>query len=189
MKAFTLCLALALLALPQAAGAHTLNVKLVINNTANDVYIPGQGETSSAALGGSYYSSPPHYYLASYLGGVLNALVADSAESLAVNSTTENHTLQINQPLSGRILLAFTEGGWQTIDDRVPLLESGAFFTRMLPSFAYNIAGRLYSLKMVLACTGIDILGDVVLGRGQHSLLVSNEGVSGGKPQVRIESV
>jgi hypothetical protein len=189
MRTFLVFLVLALLAVPHAAGAYTLSVRLVLNNTDNNVYIPGQGETGSAALGNAYYSSAPHQYLASYMSGVLSALVSDEAGSLVVNSTAENHTLQINRPASGRVLLAFTGGGWETIDDRISLVESGAFFAKMLPSFAYDIAGNLYSLKMVLAYAGIDILGDMLLGSGQHSLLISNEGLSGLKPQVRIVSL
>ncbi len=190
MKAFLVCFAVMLLAFFQTAQAHTLSVKLIINNTDNMVHIPGQGEVASSGMSDGYYFSPPHHYLASYLGGAVNALVSDSSESLVTNSTADNHTLGINQRLSGsRVLLAFTKGDWQTIDDRIALVESGIFFTKMLPSFAYNIANSLYPLKMVLAYSSIDILGDMVLGRGSHTLLISNEGVSAGRPMVRMESV
>jgi hypothetical protein len=165
--------------------AHTLSVRLNINNTANTVYIPGMGEQASAGISGQY-SSPPHFYLASYSGGFLNGLAARNGQNLVVGSGADSHYLQIEQNLTNsRIYLTATQGDWHAIDNRIFLIETGRFLSQISPSFAFPLDG-LYPIMLLLKYQNIDLAGDLSLGKGQHRLVIENKGLSGGKPVVEI---
>jgi hypothetical protein len=178
--------AAALLSLP-AAQARTLSVRLVMNGTDGTAYVPGQGEVPASELPDMEYTGLPHWFLASYSGGAVAGLASGSAASLSTAATAASHTLGMDSPLSGSVLVVFTEGDWRTLDSAMPLMEAGAFFTRSLPSFAYGMGGITHPLMLLLEYGNIDLLGGAVLGKGQHRLLISNEGVSGGRPLVRIQ--
>ena len=174
------------LAVPNAS-AHTLSIRLTINNTQNTAYIPGIGEVPSGSLGGTSYPSPPHFYLASYsTGGFLNGLAAKNGERLAVGAGSDSHFLELEQNLTGsRIYLTATQGDWHAIDDRISLIETGKFLSQVSPSFAFPLGG-LYPVRLLLKYSNIDIAGDLILGKGQSRLVIENKGLSGGKPVVEI---
>lgn len=172
------------LAVPNVS-AYTLSVRLNINNTANTVYIPGVGEQPSAGISGQY-SSPPHFYLASYSGGLLNGLAAKNGQNLVTGSGSDSHFIEIEQELnSSRVYLTTTQGDWQAIENRIPLIEAGRFLSQISPSFAFPLGG-LYPIRLLLKYPNIDLAGDLVLAKGQHKLVIENKGVSGGKPVVEI---
>lgn len=167
------------------ASAHTLNVRLTINNTQNTVYIPGVGEQPSSGISGQY-SSPPHFYLASYSGGFLNGLAAKNGERLVVGSGSGYHFIQLEQNLTnGRIYLTATQGDWRAIDNRISLIETGKFLSQISPSFAFPLGG-LYPIRLLLKYQNIDVSGDLILGKGQARLVIENKGLSSGKPVVEI---
>ena len=167
------------------ASAYTLNVRLTINNTDNTVYIPGVGAQSSDGISGEY-TSPPHFYLASYSGGFLNGLAAKSGQRLAVGSGSDYHFLKIDQDLTNsRVFLTSTQGDWSAIDNRISLIETGKFLSQVSPSFAFPLGG-LYPVTLLLKYQNIDLAGDLVLGKGQHRLVIENKGLSSGKPVVEI---
>jgi hypothetical protein len=167
------------------ASAYTLNVRLTINNTDNTVYVPGVGEQPSSGISGEY-TSPPHFYLASYYGGFLNGLAAKNGQRLAVGSGSDSHFLELEQELnSSRVYLAATQGEWHAIDSRISLVEAGRFLSQISPSFAFPLGG-LYPVTLLLKYQDIDLAGDLVLGKGQHRLVIENNGLSGGKPVVEI---
>lgn len=181
-----LSLLLAILLASGSASAHTLSVRLTINNTQNMVYIPGMGERASGSLGGetSYLVVSP--YLASYSGGFLNGLAAKNGESLKAGNGSDSHFIQLEQNLTGsRIFLAVTNGTWSAIDNRISLIETGKFLFQVSPSFAFPLGG-LYPIRLLLKYTNIDIAGDLILGKGQTRLVIENKGLSGGKPVVEI---
>jgi len=173
-----------LLAVP-SASAYTLNVRLTINNTANTVYVPGVGEQPSSGISGQY-SSPPHFYLASYSGGFLNGLAAKNGQRLAVGAGSGSHFLELDQNLTNsRIFLAATQGDWNAIGNRISLIEAGNFLSQVSPSFGFSLGG-LYPVTLLLKYQNIDLAGDLSLGKGQTRLVIENKGLSGGKPVVEI---
>jgi len=179
-------LACAFLILPNAS-AHTLSVRLNINNTLNTVYIPGIGEQASGNLGmQTSYSSPPHFYLASYGGGFLCGLAAKNGEGLVTGNGSDYHFIEIEQNLTGsRLFLAATQGDWHAIDSRITLIETGKFLSQISPSFAFPLGG-LYPVRLLLKYPNIDIEGNLILGKGQHRVVIENKGVSGTRPVVEI---
>ena len=171
----------------QSASAHTLTVRLNVNNTANSVYIPGTGERDSASFGpGQTFVNPQHFYLASYSGGLLNGLAARNGQILSVGSGADYHYLQLEQNLTNsRIFLTSTRGDWHAMENRISLIETGKFLSQISPSFAFPLGG-LYPVRLLLKYPNIDLEGDLILGKGQHRLVIENKGVSGGKPVVEI---
>jgi hypothetical protein len=182
---FGFSLLLAALLMSGSASAYTLNVRLTINDTVNSVYIPGVGEQPSSGISGEY-TSPPHFYLASYSGGFLNGLAAKNGQRLAVGAGSDYHYIQLDQNLTNsRILLASTQGDWNAMDRRISLIEAGNFLSQVSPSFAFPLGG-LYPVTLLLKYQSIDLAGDLSLGKGQHRLVIENKGLSGGKPVVEI---
>ncbi len=190
LRPASICIVLVLLAVSPLVSGAALSVRLNINNTLNTVYIPGEGEKDSSELGAeTVYTNPPHYYLASYLNNIMTGLAAASGISLAVGSTPTNHSIAIEQDTANsRIFLIFTTGDWRVIDNRIDLIEAGNFLAEISPSFAFGL-GSLYPIKLILYYTDILIQGDMILQRGQHRLVVENEGLSGGKPVVTIKKI
>ncbi len=189
MKAKIACFAFlfaVFLAVPNVS-AYALSVRLTINNTVNTVYIPGVGEQPSGSLGGeTSYPSPPHFYLASYSGGFLNGLAAKNGQNLVTGSGSDSHFIEIEQELnSSRVYLTTTQGDWQAMENRIPLIEAGRFLSQISPSFAFPLGG-LYPIRLLLKYSNIDLAGGMVLAKGQHRLVIENNGVSGGKPVVEI---
>jgi hypothetical protein len=177
----------AFLVIPNSS-AYTLSVRLNISNTVNTIYIPGMGERDSSSLGSeTSYSSPDHFYLASYSGGFLSGLASKSGESLVFGNGESSHFLEIEQNLTGsRVFLASTQGNWHDMDSRISLIEAGTFLSQVSPSFAFSLGG-LYPVMLLLKYPNMDMEGDFILGKGQHRLVIENRGLSGGKPVVRIK--
>ena len=182
---FGFSLLLTVLLASGSASAYTLNVRLNINNTANNVYIPGVGERPSSGISGEY-ASPPHFFLASYSGGFQNGLAAKSGQRLSVGSDSDSHYLEIEQNLTNsRVFLTTTQGDWHAMDSRIGLIEGGKFLTQISPSLAFPLGG-LYPIRLLLKYPNIDIAGDFILGKGQTRLVIENKGASGRKPVVEI---
>lgn len=166
---------------------HTLQIKLRINNTSNYVYIPGIGEEPASELGNETYTSPTHYYLASYLNNLLIGLVGATGNKLTVSNTSTTHSIEIDQDLTkSRVFLTFTRGDWKTVDKRINLIEMGQFLTQIAPSFAFGL-GNYYPIKIVLSYTNIDIKGKAIKHKGTYEVLVEcNESIAG-KPVVILK--
>ncbi|MCD6496552.1 MAG: VCBS repeat-containing protein [Candidatus Aenigmarchaeota archaeon] len=154
---------------------NRLHIKLVINNTENNVYIPGQGIKKSSNV--NYHSSdPPYFYLASYLNNVVYALVFENRMPgiIEAENDANTHSISIEGDLDGsRMLLAFTEGGWRTIQDRMSLIQSNVFLTHILPSFSLGL-GRNYETVVALFYNNIDIRGRLKIENGQHQITLEN---------------
>lgn len=171
------------------AQAQELNVRLTINNVQNNVYIPGTGEIASDSLGsGTVYSSPDHFYIASYFNNLMYALVGATGTGLFARTSGGTHTIAINQSLQGsKVLMGFTSGDWNNIDSVISSIESGSLFQEIAPSLSFGL-GYLNPIKILLAYTNINITGDLRLHSGFRKLIVSNEGFENNVPQIRIES-
>ena len=143
----------------------------------------------SSGLGSeTSYSSPDHFYVASYLSGLLVGLATGPGLSLSTESGADYHTIGLEIPLGEPGFLAFTEGSWHTMGNRSSLLESGDFLDFVSPSFAYGL-GTYHTLMVVLQYSGIDIDGSLTGSKGIYKLIIENMGQSGGRPLVNIRSV
>ncbi len=173
-----------LVMVPVVSAQSSLHVDVVVNNTANDVYIPGEGVMPSAGVPDMTYMSNP-LFIASY-SSVVTGLTSMSGDYVRTAGGPGNHTIGIVQPLvNSRVLLAFTEGDWQVIDNRMGLIESGDFFRRITPSFAFGL-GTEYVIRLILHYPGVDIEGGLEFSKGIYRLIIENKGMSGGKPLVEI---
>ncbi len=152
-----------------AAASHTLQVKLKINNTVNNVYIPGTGHWD---YNNATYTNPKHFYLASYVNDTVMALVFSFQNplSLRVNKSGTSHYLTINQNLTNsKSFLVFTKGDQTTIENRIGLIEAGTFLLNIAPSFAYGL-GLYHPIKILLTYTDIDVQTSLILQTGYHEL-------------------
>jgi len=173
-----------LVMVPVVSAQSSLHVDVVVNNTANDVYIPGEGVMPSAGVPDMTYMSNP-LFIASY-SSVVTGLTSMSGDYVTTSGGPGNHTIGIVQPLvNSRVLLAFTKGDWQVIDNRMGLIESGDFFRRITPSFAFGL-GTEYVIRLILHYPGVDIEGGLEFSKGIYRLIIENKGMSGGKPLVEI---
>ncbi|GAI97248.1 unnamed protein product, partial [marine sediment metagenome] len=87
------------------------------------------------------------------------------------------------------VILAFTKGDWEAIDNRITSITSGSFMQEIAPSFAYGL-GLKHPIKMVLNLTGIDIQTELILNPGAHDLVIDyNETTSDNRPIFSITVV
>jgi hypothetical protein len=172
------------------AQSHTLVVRLNVSNSYNNVYVPGVGELLASDLpaSGSTYTSPPHFYLASYLNNVLMGIAAKTGSFLNASSNGYSHSLDIEAPFTNSaVFVAFSQGDWKKMDKVAPLIEAGDFLSQVSPSFSFGL-GALYPVKIILKYSGINLVsGNVMLRKGYHKITIRNEGTEDGKPKVRIE--
>lgn len=176
-----------LLVLPGLASAQsTLSMRLTLNNASHDVYVPGQGETPSASLGGfASYPDPDHFFVASYLSGLLVSLASGTGQAVTTEGGTGVHTIGFDQALGDPVLIAFTQGDWQAVDSRAADMESGDFLDAVSPSFSFGL-GTYHPLKVALQYSGIDIDGSLSRTKGLFKLVIENKGQRSGRPIVEI---
>ncbi len=169
---------------------HTLQLILNMDNIQNKVYIPGAGAVASASITNTSYTNPVHWYLASYLNNILNALVFihRNTDQLRVNKSGSSHSLTISQELTNsKSFLVFTSGDWHTIDNRISLIESGEFLNKISPSFAHGL-GISYVIKILLSYADIDVMNDLILQKGLHGIELRNTGIAGRKTMLNVSS-
>jgi hypothetical protein len=171
----------------------TLSVKIVLNNTNANVYIPGVGEKNASNLGEEEYdiSNLTHYYIASYENNKLSGLVFSHQHfvSIFTNNTTSDYTMGINQWLTNsRVFLVFSRGDWKAIDNRMDLIEKGKFLTNIAPSFSFGL-GTKSKIKVALEYDNIAILNDTSLGKGYYKLIFGNEGAVGDKVGISVKRI
>lgn len=166
---------------PCVIADPTLQVWLRLNDTQNSVYVPGTGVVNANSLGSQEYTSPGHYWLASYLNDVLYGLVwsGGTRHSVYAGNTSSNHTLMLNQSLTGSgVLLAFTSGDWKVINKHIENIENGVFFSYMLPSFAHGLGGT-NTIAILLELNRIHPLYSYIFGKGRYQLDIRNMGLGG----------
>jgi len=170
--------------------ARDFQIILELNSTDPNVYIPGVGEVSAGSLGsGTDYTSPTHYYLASYIGNALTALVTHTGKDLFVSNETDNHTIQVSQRLQPikPVFITFTPGDWNDVEKRMSLIEVGDFLDKITPTFGFGL-GNLYPIKIILEYTNLDIRNHLELRRGTHDLVIDyNDTTSDNKPALFIK--
>ncbi len=162
---------MALMAVTQGVAAQSnLVLELRINNTDHTVY-----------------DSPEHSFIASYLAGLLVGLAAGSGSTLE-GSGTGYHMIGFEQGLGEPVFLAFSQGGWQVIDERMGDIEGGDFLDHVSPSFAFGL-GTWHPLKVALGYSGIDIEGGLAVSKGIYKLVIGNKGQSSGRPLVEVRNI
>ncbi len=156
------------------AASHNLTIYLILNNTADMVYVsPAGAPVSAGSLGsGTTYSHPTHSYIASYSSSnLLSALIALDSTYIKASTQGTNHMLEMNQNITDYYIITFTNGDWRKIDDMISIIETGDFMQEISPSFAYGL-GLKYPIKMVLNCSGIDVQSNLILNPGTHEILL-----------------
>jgi len=171
------------------AAGHTFQLTLRLSDTQSEVYVPGTGAMPSASITNRTYT-PTHWFIASYLSNALKALVFAGADpaSIKANRTTYSHYITLSQGLDGsKTLLAFTSGDWKAVSNRMDMIEAGSFLAQPFPSFAYGL-GAANVIKIMLGYADVDILNDLMLGKGRHPMRIENAGASGRKIMLSITS-
>lgn len=174
-----------------ASPLTTFQVKLVLNNTGADIYIPGVGETTFSGLTPATYASPPHFYFCSYEGGMMvsNVFSYENPISIYTEKSGSTYTLAASMNLTNsRAFLVFTGGDWRRVENRISDIERGDFLLDPLPSFSYG-SGSSHMLKVRLDIPGINLTNKAVLDRGFHRMLVENEGETGGMETVSLKKI
>ena len=153
---------------------HTLNLKLTINSTANTVYIPDTGEKSFSQLSTQTFT-PATYYIASYGGGTVQALVYSQKVpvSLKTQRTDSSHTLTLNQQLSGsQALILFTKGDYNTVESKIGSIST--LLSRSSPAFGQPAPAEKTGITVLLNYSAIDIQGNLILHRGVNRLVIQS---------------
>jgi hypothetical protein len=156
----------------------SIQMMLRLDNLENQVYVPGTGTIASASITNTTYNNPSRWYLASYLNDVLNALVFSyqTPAMLEVNRSSSSHELVLSQNLeNSKSFLVFTAGDWQTIDNRIGLIEEREFMNEISPSFSHGL-GISYLVKILLSYPDIRFGDNMTFGKGYHGVVFNNMG-------------
>ena len=167
----------------------TLQIKLVLNSTSDSIYIPGTGETSFSGLATAEYASPEHYYLASYSGDALKAVVFSHLNPIALltEKNADSYAIGTSQRFSSSmVFLAFSKGNWRIVNNRMSQIEKGEFLSAPEPSFGFGL-GNKYPLKVFLNYQDIDINSTLVIGRGYNRLVIEKTGSTGAEARINIK--
>lgn len=159
---------------------HTFQVNLTINNTVNQVYIPGIGIVSSGGITSSTFTEPDHFYLTSYLNNNMKSLIFSQQNpiSMSVKDNDSHHFFSVDQNLSNsQVFLVFTKGSNDNIQNRMELIESGKFMKEISPSFSYGL-GTLNPINLVIDYSDIDIYGNLTLRKGVHEITLESNKTS-----------
>lgn len=180
-----------LIFLPSGLSApdHTLEIRLTLPEDSLWVHAPGAVEMGPGSSG--TWPDPGRFYMAAYGNGIVYALVHSyqAPVDLSMESSPETHTLVLTQGLeNSHAFLVFTQGGWESVENRMPLVESGTFLSGIKPAFGYS-PGFLYPIKIVLEFPRTDLESGLILQKGGYELAFTNLGESGGKALVRPETV
>ncbi len=188
MKRLVVILLAVLVTAVPASAQHTMEVSVVINNTDNNVYVPGIGESPSSVLGGFEDYVPEHFYIASYLNDLVTGLAAKEGLKLFYGRSQGRHFLGLQQNLDGPgVFVAMTKGDWHVLERRMDIIETGKFLTEVSPAFGFSMYGMYYPLTIMLKYSEIKLLGERYLGTGQARISIENVGVSDGKTAVEIK--
>jgi len=179
--------------IPLVEAQYSAQIRLILNNTENTVYIPGNDTSDSGDWGSeNLFTSPAHNYIASYNNtNILSGLVSvsDQTHSVIVDGNGSLHKIGLNVSLTNsRILLPFTSGDWKTVEDDILNIETGAFFGFMQPSFSYGV-GLYLPLKIMLNLTMFNITGTESFRMGRQRLVTTNNGVVSNKTVIDVRSI
>ncbi len=169
----------------------TIQIKLVLNSTSDTIYIPyaGVGEITFSQLTTNKYYTPENYYIASYSGDVLKAVVSSSSNPLSIITEKGSSIFSIGTEQrfsNSMIFIVFSKGSWATVNNRLGPIEKGEFLAYPEPTFGFGL-GTKTKLKTVLHYQNIDLNKTWKIGKGYNALVIENLGGAGGKPNLGIE--
>lgn len=171
-----------------AASPGNITVNVNLNTTSGTVHIPGTGDMA-AGQQSRMVSDPSSFYISSYINGIVYGLVFAYQQPLYIMTLpfTGGHTIRMAADSgNSNVLLAFTQGSWDVIEERMPLIEAGNFFGYMYPSFSYGL-GKDNDVKILLDYgEAYDVDSGLILNPGSHSLSVEHMGTQDGKQVIRI---
>ena len=167
---------------------------------ANDVYRVGSYNESVDDLNVTRIVYPfelTHAYVCAYdktefSGGLVSGLVHSYIKSrlsylnFSANSSLTNYTLELKQKLDGSsLLIPFTKGDCQLIDDKMYLVEDQTIPSKAFTSFAYPFSG--YVFEILARYDRIQIRGNFTFSKGTHNLCIEKVGISESyKPIVEV---
>lgn len=171
------------LAMPPLSKGYIITTSLRINDTSSTVHIPGEVEKSTAVQQSGAYATPDSFYVASYRNNILKGLVfnGDLAYSIGFTSGSNYHYINLSQDLSNsRVFLTFSRGDWNNIENRMETINRGEFLQKISPTFGYSL-GLKYKNQIILTYSDIDIQGNLILGKGLHTVSIESNRTSSGK--------
>ncbi len=188
MRLFLAIVAGILLTAQSAAGQSELVLELRVNQSSQTVHVPGLGDADASDLGErTSYSSPESLFIASFLGNSLMGLAAQAGSGLVTEGGDGWHSIGISSDMGEPAYLAFTRGGWEDIQKRMPDIEGGEFLDYVSPAFGFGL-GKYHPLEVTLRYSGIDLEGALGMSRGIFKLVIENKGQSGGRPLVEVRA-
>lgn len=176
------------LSVPSGLGQeNNITVTLTLNNTDNMGYVPGVGATPVSDLSDTTWSSPPHYYMASYLNNIIYGIVFayGDPEYISFSKTSSSHSMSVKGGKTSSIFISFTRGDWRVIEEKIGLIGSYEFLNKISPSFGYGL-GVMRIIKILIKLQDISILNEIILNPGTHEISIEYPYAVGGKPAIYI---
>ena len=150
-----------------------LTIKLTLPDNSQSIYIPGTGYLDPDSRGN--WTNPPHYFISSQGNGIVYSLIHGYQYplSLGLESTPQNHTLVLNQTITNsNAFLVFSQGNWETVQNRMLQIETGSFLKAISPTFGYGL-GTEHPIKILLKVPEADLDSSLIIRRGNHELKLS----------------
>jgi hypothetical protein len=142
-----------------------------------------------------YASNLTHAYACSYNGaGDLLLSLIHSYKKFDLNfvnfstDTTElNYTLELSQKISSSLLLAYTKGTCDNVDNKMYLVEQQIIPSNPFSSFSFPVP-KEYPLEIRVQYDKIELNGSDRFGLGSHKVCIDKSGISlANKPVVDVE--
>ncbi|MEM2117283.1 MAG: NosD domain-containing protein [Thermoplasmata archaeon] len=168
-----------------------LEVKLILNSTSDNIYIPGYGEFTFSSLQANEYFSPKNYYIASYSNDILKGIIFAQLKpiSLITEKSQNTYGLGTKQTFqNSMIFLVFSKGNWRSINNRIGLIEKGDFLSYPSPTFGFGLK-KTY-LKITIDYKNLDINKTTIFWKGYNQIIIENIGkTSNNKVGVIVEKI
>ena len=173
------------------SNERTIQVTLKLNYTTNTIYIPGVGDMTITTLSETEYTDRSDYYIASYSNNNLKGLVFSQTtpKSIIVQGTRTSHSYTINQSLSNsQTFLVFTEGDYNSIQNRMRSIKDSRFLLEVSPTFSYGLGGK-NPIKILINYTNINIDGTFIFRQGVHEITIESNKTQEGKILIINETI
>ena len=143
-----------------------------------------------ASRTGDVFNSSNEYVL-SQNNNVTLALISAGSQSFGsrINETysANDYLFEMKQGIEGnRFLLVFTKGNWQTIKNKIPVVNEDKILTKTFGDLDYSVPDT-FPLSLRLEYTDIDIINRTVWS-GSGELIIKNQGLNArGIPTISID--
>jgi len=183
---------------PLVLGGHTfsLGLKFDGNWRSSTVHIPGfisdqnMQDTVTQTLSQSENLEYLAFSLSSLLIGIASTGSAFTADITNSDPTLFNIYMQqvVRAGVDEEFFLVFTSGDYRAMEGNKTAIARDQFLKRTNPAFGVATTA-IYTITIGLDYydSNVDLNGNVHLGPGTHGLVVTNQGISGGKVVIQIE--